>query len=412
MKQGIFKYGNYTWLGEYRARAILSAAKKHGLEEEIKDLLIPLDIFHSCYLLNMTHRDVPEHLVRLCSPILEDKELRKVTVADDLISRVFAVKFLLALQEELGKKHQQEGEQKFGKGLESFFQQLVAEEKASEEQRKIAQEVKKLLEQAKEQAKEEAKQVKLYTGLKAGVGHRVTFGELLDLKFTVDLNELLRLFRSISSIGFTKALKPAPYESREGVKFGRELTKVVPTAFAWPEELFWYRFATGTLPMVETKATEISEFLLLIDKSGSMRRGNKTLWSRAVALTLAMLAKKRSLHCSMAFFDDSVCQREPIDLLRDFDKGLKWILTLKCKGGTSIDRALKFADKQTPEKVILITDGEDEVSYQPQKSVISVMIQGHNETLERISEQYFSVTPTPQGGLKLLKVIKSRLSST
>jgi uncharacterized protein with von Willebrand factor type A (vWA) domain len=403
--KGIFRYGNYGWLGEYRARSIISAVEKQAPEMKIDDPLIPLDLFHSCYLLNTAHEEKPQYLHKLCEPIVNDKELRKITIADDLISRVFAVKFLLALQEQLQRQREErrkQGQQE----LQQLLQQLSAGEGASEEQKKSAQEAKKLVEQAKEEAKKETEQIKLYAGLKAGVGHRVTFGELLDLgQFTVDLLELLKLFRDISAIDFTRSPKVAPFGSYEGIRFGRDLAKITPSALALPEELFWYRFATSTLPMVETKATELEEFLLLVDKSGSMRERNKTLWSRAVALALAMHAKKNRLKCQLAFFDDTVCQKKPIDVLTEFDKVLKHILSLKCEGGTSIDRALKFAEEQGLKKVIIITDGEDEVKVRPKKSLISVMVEGDNSTLKKVSEKYLKVRPDRSGALRLFEAI-------
>jgi len=406
--RGIFRYGNYGWLGEYRARSIISAVKKLG-QVEISDPLIPLDVFHSCYLLNTSHLPGPVHITKLCEPILKDKELRRITVADDLISRLFAVKFLLALQKHQQEKQRQgqpggEGQQ----GIQQLFQQLSAGEKegASEEEKKKAQEAKKLIEQAKEEAKKETEQIKLYVGLKAGVGHKVTFGELLDLgQFAVDLRELLKLFRDVSSINFGKTLKVAPVGSYEGVRFGRDLTKITPSALALPDELWWSRFATSTLPVMETKATEHEKFLLLVDKSGSMRDRNKTLWSRAVVLALAMHAKKNHLKCQLAFFDYTVCQDRPIDLLSEFDQALKWILTLRCGGGTSIDRALRFADEQTTSKIIIVTDGEDTVRYQPKKELISLMIEGHNDSLRKASKKYLQVKPDRSGALRLFEAI-------
>jgi uncharacterized protein with von Willebrand factor type A (vWA) domain len=412
--KGIFRYGNYGWLGDYRARSIISAVKRQAPQMKIDDPLIPLEIFHSCYLLNTSLSRQDDPLVRLCEPILKDKELRKMTVAEDLISRVFAVKFLLTLQKlqkrqqgqqgQQGQKGQQgdQGQQEF----QQFLQQLSAGEGASEEQKKRAQEAKKLIEQAKEEAKKQAQQIKLYAGLKAGVGHRVTFGELLGLEeFVVDLSELLKLFKDISSIDFSKTLKECPLGSREGIKFGKDLSKVIPTALSLPDELFWYKFATGILPVVETKTAELEEFLLLVDKSLSMKERNKTLWSRAVALALAMHAKKGNLKCKLAFFDSDVYPEKPIDLVDDFDKALKVILSLRCEGGTSINTALKFGDRQA-KKIILVTDGEDDtVTYKPKCPVVSIMVEGNNDTLRKISEKYLKVRPDRSGALQLFEAI-------
>ena len=223
------------------------------------------------------------------------------------------------------------------------------------------------------------------------------------MNFAVDIKELLKFFTDIS-VTFEKARKPSFYGSREGIRFGRDLTKVVPSALSMPDELFWYRYATGTLPIIETYSTELSEFILVVDKSGSMDDENKTLWSRAVALALAKQAKKGNVRSYLMFFDYDVIPEKPIDLLKEFSKALDYILTLECDGGTSIDRALREADKYG-KTIILITDGEDSVSYKPNNKLITAMVEGENENLREISDVYLIVEPDTNGALRLLNVL-------
>ncbi len=100
--RGIFKYGDYGWLGRYRANAILGVLRRE-LGEDVKlEPIVPLDIFHACYLLNTSLVEQPRRdLVEVTKPVLEDEELRRITVADDLVSRVFAAKYAAELVKRL-----------------------------------------------------------------------------------------------------------------------------------------------------------------------------------------------------------------------------------------------------------------------------------------------------------------------
>lgn len=404
--KGIFRFGNYGWLGKYRANSILSITnQKLGVREPINiNPLIPLDIFHACYLLNTKYVDNPnQFLKQITQPILKDEELRNMTIADDLLSRVFAVKFLIKFLEELEK-------QKYSnKGLRNEIEQVIQnlggkgrQSPSAFGRNKLNKVITDAAEKAKQDAKNYTKQAKIYGGLKAGVGHDVTFEELLNLdEFTVNIEELLRLFKEID-VAFNQHKYSSQFGIYSGIKFGRDLTKVIPSVMALPEELFWYKYATNTLPILDTTLIKTDKFILVVDKSGSMASKNKTLWSRAVALKLAKMARTERIDAKLIWFD-----YEPFgltDLKREFDKALKYILTMRCTGGTSIDKALKEADKFNY-TIILITDGEDRVTYEPRNKLISVMIDGDNDTLKKVSSKYLSVTPTVNGAIKLLEEV-------
>ena len=423
-----FKYGNYGWLGEYRANAIKSlceqAFKSSGNYQNITiydiDSLnpqIPLDVFHACYLLNTIHEAQDELLQRITEPILVDEELRNFTIADDLISRFFSVKYVLAILEELKEQEQQEQDEQKRQAIQQLIQQMQTNQQIqqsgqqaqqSQTQQQVGDQVKQQMEQimqevtkeAKKQAREEAEKAKLYTGLKAGVGHDVSFGELLDLDFIVDIRQLLRMFRDLD-LNLTKTKKSSIFGIYDDIKFGNDLTRVMPQSYALPDELFWYYYATSQLPEIDTKTEKISEYTLVVDKSGSMDSRNKTMWSRAVALVLAKQAKKKRVKAKLMFFDDTPFSI--IDLQNEFNKALDHILKLRCSGGTSIDRALKKADIEGIGTIILITDGEDEVTYKTDKRLISVMVDGHNEDLQKISERYLKVKLDKEGVISIFE---------
>jgi len=402
-----FKFGNYDWLGEYRTNSIISLCVQANpsLSEQIKQInpQIPLDVFHSCYLLNTTIQQEDQFLQQITEPILKDQELRKITVADDLISRFFSVKYVLRILEELDKEQKQKSDDSTIQQIVQMLQGYSHSDDDSQNPLEFHQVLQEVTEKAKERAKQETEIAKIYKGLKAGTGHTVTFGELLNLDFVVDIKKLYEIFKDIA-LEFTKAKAEELYGSFEGVKFGRDFRSLLLTAYMLPEELFWYRYATGTLPEIEIKTSEISEFTLVVDKSGSMNERNKTLWSRAIALALAKQAKKFNVNAKLIWFDERPFGLA--DLRKEFDKALDYILRLECDGGTSINKALEYADKEGIGTIVLITDGEDSVSYKPRRRLISVMVEGHNEELQKISDVYLKVQPDKSGILKLIQHIR------
>jgi len=394
VKKGIFVFGNYGWLGEYRAAVIKAALEKHvGREVRVKPL-VPLDIFHAAYLFLTDRVENPDPvLAEITKPIVENAELRSYTAGRDLVSRAFAVKFLA----EFLKKLEEEAEKRGIPGDRSVEQALSG---GAGGDRGFLEAVSAAAERAAEKAKEDARKMALFHGLAAGVGHSVVLDEMLNLDFAVDPAALLRLFREIE-VPFSKHRFTSPFGERGGYRLGRDLARLAPSAAALPDDLFWYRFATSTLPLVDTEASRLDDFVMVVDKSGSMS-GDKTLWSRAVALALMKAAVEGRVRAKLIFFDDT--PMEPIDLRAERKRALETILRLRCSGGTSIDRALEAADGLA-RTIVLITDGEDSVSYKPSSRLISVMILGDNPALREVSDRYLSVEPTKGGALRVLEVV-------
>ena len=235
MKTGVFKYGNYGWLGEYRANEILSAVKKAGQDLDF-DPTLTIDVFHACYLLNTSLTQNPDKtIIQIIQPILSDESLREITVADDLISRVFAAKFLLQLADKLRdikKRAEENGDQQLASALGDFAKALQGKGSHGGSQRanQLKDVISEAVESAKQEARNYAEKAKAYAGLKAGVGHKASFGELLNLgDFAVDVKELFKMFKEIS-MDLARAKREAPRGLREGIAFGRDLTKLTPQA--------------------------------------------------------------------------------------------------------------------------------------------------------------------------------------
>jgi hypothetical protein len=153
---------------------------------------------------------------------------------------------------------------------------------------------------------------------------------------------------------------------------------------------------------------------IVVHNSGSMH-GEKTIWARSVALAIYRMAKVKRRRYFLRFFD-----KRTYHLLDDPEEVVDAILKVKSNGGTDITNALKTAIRDLIEKglsdltntIVIITDGEDvveDLSKELKKAnanLISVMIQGDNETLKAISHSYMKAELSEVGGLKLLKVVE------
>jgi uncharacterized protein with von Willebrand factor type A (vWA) domain len=222
---------------------------------------------------------------------------------------------------------------------------------------------------------------------------------------------------------FTKIKKQKDEHGDElaGYRLTKKLEKALPRELALPDELFYYKLVGNGFLTKEKQTIKEGAFYVLIDKSGSMAYGEKTVWARAVALALLKLAREKKRRFFMRFFDYNV-----YDLLSDtnFQQLLTAILTVQSDGGTSINSALRTALKDLAEKklteytntIIIITDGEDKVTVKPEEfkrantTLIAVMIQGLNNALRKIAEdtggKYLKATLTADGALKLLEEVR------
>jgi uncharacterized protein with von Willebrand factor type A (vWA) domain len=192
--------------------------------------------------------------------------------------------------------------------------------------------------------------------------------------------------------------------------------RALPREMALPDELFFAKLAGGDLLAREKLAPREGAIYVLLDKSGSMS-GEKTVWVRSVALALLALARRKRARFFLRFFDARV-----YDLTGDEEpeRLFEQLLKVGSGGGTSIDTALQTAIEDLAERglskltntVIIITDGEDEVRTARRElervgaRLVSVMIRGSNETLERISDQYLKAELTAAGALKLIEVVR------
>ncbi len=249
-----------------------------------------------------------------------------------------------------------------------------------------------------------------------------TFQKILNLSkqmmFVEELKQIVKMSKRMMEF-VPKATKIAKIRGRTGDELaGYVLTKhadrALPRELALPEEMFVLKLASeGFLSKEKLRVSE-GAYYVLIDKSGSMV-GEKTVWARSVAMAIYRMSMAKRRKFFLRFFDTKVHPGKPIC---DGREVVDAILKVQSNGGTDITNAISTAIEDLEEKfsefsntIIVITDGEDvveDLSKELRKvgaSLISVMIQGNNETLKNISDHYVKAELSERGGEKVLKLV-------
>lgn len=400
MKKGIFLTGIYNWIGEHRVKKLISLVSKIEKDKEILKMLnkidkrIPLDIFHSCYLLIPVidkNHELYEILKNIVDTIINDSELRCLTVMSEKNSMIFSVNFIIEILKTIMDKIEQNSDYNDQSQSESLINSII--------QQIDKEEIYQIIKKTKEKTKNAIQLCNLYGKI---AGKEPSERELLEQAIetpVVDVTKLLQLLNGI--LLNLKMRKINEGVTVDMVKFGKEMP-IVLSDLLLPDELFYYKYASESLLCYTAQTTNLNDIIICLDVSGSMNECNKTEWSRAVALALAKLSYKYKSNAYLLMFENIIVL-EPTHIIKQFNKVMKHILFVPSDGGTNIDLALKTADKFPYAKtILLITDGEDNVRYKPKKKLISVMINGHNETLQEISYKYLTVKPTVSGALKII----------
>ncbi len=243
---------------------------------------------------------------------------------------------------------------------------------------------------------------------------------LSDMLRDADVREIVALGKKLSE-SLPRMVKRLRERGRRGEEvFGyyrtERLDRVIATELALPDDLFYARLASGGLLAREYASLYEGAYYVLVDKSGSMD-GVKTVWARSVAVALFRLARLKGRKFFLRFFDAEVKE-----LITDPLKAFETLVSVKSDGGTSIDAALERAVKDLRERrvkgtstIIIITDGEDEVSFEASElravnaTLVAVMIRGDNESLRKLAEEsggeYLRVKPDEKGALRLLREV-------
>ena len=203
-----------------------------------------------------------------------------------------------------------------------------------------------------------------------------------------------------------------------GFRQTRDISKALLRELAMPEEIMIAKAFQGWLSFDKYTSFK-GAYYVLIDKSGSMddAGGKKNIWARSVALALLEKAQAKGRKYYLRLFDDEYTER--LDKPDEIKAAIK---SVQSGGGTTINDAILVAlsDMQNDRKlsksantIILITDGEDQVSPELEQLVkqgkcklVTVMIDGNNETLKRISDSYMVVKPNDKGAIELFELLR------
>ncbi len=284
-----------------------------------------------------------------------------------------------------------------------------------------------LLEGAVEEAEnvtKNAEEIRELMGGKRAGKEAGTFKKVLNLAkqmmFVEELKHIVRMSRKM--MDFTpNATKIAKLRGKfgdelSGYMLTRFIERALPRELALPDEIFTLKFASEGFLSKEKLRVNEGAYYVLIDKSGSMV-GEKTIWARSVAMAIYRLSRAKRRKYFLRFFDTKVYPNKPISEPKDI---VDAILKVQSNGGTDITNAISTAIKDLEEKfseytntIVIITDGEDVVDdlskdlKKVRANLISVMIQGNNETLKKISNCYVKAELSEKGGEKILKLAES-----
>ena len=354
------------------------------------------------------------------------KKIHPITRLNEELSKVHSIYLIKHLINEISKDEK----------LKNFIRQLRRQQQRSGGQTPVAvpapipASIKQKLQNAIKTAIQKANEsTKNYKELKDLVGGKEagkepgTFEKLLNLVEQLPqtiLDVVLELYGRIEETlpRFSRILKERSKHGSEiyGYRTTKKPTEAIARELALPDELFYAKLVSNGLLAREKVNVKEGSMYVLIDKSGSMG-GQKKVWARAVALALFKLAQQKKRKYYLRFFDTKVYPEKPLEKPIEIIEHIARVIS---SGGTSIDTAIRtaindIAMNKLSEKVntiVLITDGEDEVTVTEDElkkhniELISVMIQGNNETLKKISKQYLKARLDYQGGKQVLKVVE------
>lgn len=409
----------------YRGERVLSALRKLRGDEGNITYSLAIDVFYSYYL-PLPVLEVEDNIPKskrlhyqLIASMLTDSyvdQVKAYTIADSATSMVMAVSYLekvleLLEQHGLGFGEGGGGESQRGIGMSGRGESEGEEE--YEEQKKLIQEIsREAMRRAAEEAETAKKIQRLAQGLSAGTGSSLMFEErvheVLRLARNTDVRRILHLLSGLPkhSIRARRKVTRHPRGELRGYEHGGDIERIAPSEIALPSEYFNVKFAENRLLLYEKVLPENwGPLYILLDKSGSMD-GAKMLWAKAVALALYIKAVKEGRPFYMRFFDSV-----PYPLVKvsrrprqhEALKLLEYIARIKGSGGTDISRAIMSACEdiyrgsvRNVSEIVLLTDGEDKISepmvrralMTSNAKLITVMIQGDNPDLRRLSSKY------------------------
>ncbi|AEA47258.1 vWA domain-containing protein [Archaeoglobus veneficus] len=372
------------------------------------------------FLRGKNEDEVLEEVRLFCREYMDGERyqmLKTLTTLDDELSLVYSIALTKYIVGRIRGRLENEGEgvgkiSGSGRGarVETFLKGISA-----------------LLEGAVEEAEnvtKNAEEIRELMGGKSAGREAGTFQKILNLAkqmmFVEDLKKIVdmskRMMDFVPKATRISKVKGKTGDELSGYMITKQVERALPRELALPDELFMRRLASeGFLAREKLKVSE-GAYYILIDKSGSMV-GEKTVWARSVAMAIYRMSKTKRRKYFLRFFDTKVHPDKPISEPKEI---VDAILKVQSNGGTDITNAISTAIDDLVEgrfaeytnTIIVITDGEDVVDdlskelKKTKASLISVMIQGNNDTLKNISDHYMHAELTERGGERLLRLVE------
>ncbi|MEM2100347.1 MAG: hypothetical protein QXP45_03295 [Thermoproteota archaeon] len=334
------------------------------------------------------------------------KTLNNAVAGDAMLSKYATVHFLNALfkksEEQLKQIKSKISEKDKGDPVGALMQLLS--QRTSPETNRAVQAIVNALEKEAEEVLQDVQVAESFSHIGVPVAQLLEkpdeFREKARNRIIVNLVRFLqRLKREAPSL--KQAKMPTLVGGRPlGVKKLQrwsELSSVIPMEYL-DEDLLTYKVASRTVRVSE-RYGNISNYVVYLDKSGSMSdtivyRESPTRYeyvpkisfAAASALALAYQLKKVGARLTLKLFDVEV--HDPIS---DFSQLIDTLLKIRADSGTNISNVLEDATKNhRDERVIIVTDGIDEVSEEAVKKaksanldIVFVFIKTDNALLKK-----------------------------
>jgi uncharacterized protein with von Willebrand factor type A (vWA) domain len=309
------------------------------------------------------------------------KNLNNAIAGDSLLSKYATIHFLNTLfkksEEELKKEKPQlseEDKQNPIEGLINFVDTQISRGNSYKAQN-IIQKINQELENEAKEVLQDIQTIESFSHVGIPVANLLEkpdeFREKTRNKIIVYLVKFLqKLRREAPSLKQAKA--PTLIGGRPlGVKKIQrwsELPRVLPLDYL-DDDLLAYKVASKTVRVSESYGS-IQNYVVYLDKSGSMTEDIKYVssptqteyvpkisFASASALALAQSLRKIGARMTLKLFDVEV--HDPIT---DYVQLIDTLTKIKADSGTNISNVLEDAIKFRDEKIIVVTDGIDEVS--------------------------------------------------
>jgi uncharacterized protein with von Willebrand factor type A (vWA) domain len=309
------------------------------------------------------------------------KNLNNTIAGDPLLSKYATIHFLNTLfkksEEELKKEKPQLSEEDKQNPIESLinFIDTQVSKGNSYKAQNIIQKINQELENEAKEVLQDIQTIESFSHVGIPVANLLEkpdeFREKARNKIIVYLVKFLqKLRREAPSLKQAKAptlIGGRPLGVKKIQRFS-ELSRVLPIDYL-DDDLLTYKVASKTVRVSESYGS-IQNYVVYLDKSGSMIEDieyvssptqteyiPKISFASASALALAHQLKKIGAKMTLKLFDVEV--HDPIT---DYVQLIDTLTKIRADSGTNISNVLEDAIKFRDEKIIVITDGIDEVS--------------------------------------------------